>query len=399
MEVEATGDGTVKHLVATGTTLEPGAVVGYIFAAGEEVPAELSAPSEAPAQQPARASSAPPEPRQRAQEAGGSVPREGGRIFSSPRARRVASELDVDIAAIAGSGPGGRIVEADVKNAAAAIAASTPRRSASPVARRMAADSGVDLSRVQPSSSAGRIRKADVAAAGPGPSGEVQIIPVRGMRKTIARRMYESLQTTAQLTMNMEAVMDDAVRMRAQLIQEWEAEGVRPSYTDLAMRAAAKALRAHPRMNAEFMDTEIRVMPDVNVGLAVALEEGLIVPVVHQTDVLSLKEIAMESSRLAAAARDGKLGVDEVSGGTFTVSTLGMFGVDSFTPILNPPQVGILGVNRLYDAVAWEGERPVKQKRMQLSLTWDHRALDGEPAAQFLRSVVELLEAPFRLLV
>ncbi|MYK25971.1 MAG: 2-oxo acid dehydrogenase subunit E2, partial [Dehalococcoidia bacterium] len=154
-----------------------------------------------------------------------------------------------------------------------------------------------------------------------------------------------------------------------------------------------------PRMNAQFLGTEMNLRGEVHVGMAVALDEGLVVPVVRHVDQLGLKEIALESSRLAGLAREGKLGLDDMAGGTFTVSTLGMFGVDSFTPILNPPEVGILGVNRLRDDVGWEGERPVRQKAMTLSLTWDHRALDGAPAAQFLASVRDYLEAPFRLLV
>ena len=222
---------------------------------------------------------------------------------------------------------------------------------------------------------------------------------VRGMRKVIAERMYASLQETAQLTMDMDVAMDDCVKLRSQLIEEWAGDSVRPSYTDIVMKAAAKALLDHPRMNAQFLGTEMNLRGEVHVGMAVALDEGLVVPVVRHVDQLGLKEIALESSRLAGLAREGKLGLDDMAGGTFTVSTLGMFGVDSFTPILNPPEVGILGVNRLRDDVRWEGERPVRQKAMTLSLTWDHRALDGAPAAQFLASVRDYLEAPFRLLV
>ena len=174
---------------------------------------------------------------------------------------------------------------------------------------------------------------------------------------------------------------------------------MRPTYTDLVIRAAAKALEKHPLMNSVFGETEMTLKGEVNVGMAVALEEGLIVPVVRHANVLNMKELARESSRLAAACRDGNLTPDDLQGGTFTVSALGMFGVDSFTPIINSPQVGILGVNRLRDDVAWDGAVPVKRQAMRLSLTWDHRALDGAPAAQFLATVRDLLEAPYRLLV
>jgi pyruvate dehydrogenase E2 component (dihydrolipoamide acetyltransferase) len=197
----------------------------------------------------------------------------------------------------------------------------------------------------------------------------------------------------------MDVVMDEAVRLRNQLVAEWQDEGVKPGYTDLVIRAAAKALEKHPEMNATYSDKEIVLLGRVNVGMAVALEEGLIVPVVKNANQLSVRGLAQETSRLAAAARDGKLGIDDLQGGTFTVTALGMFGVDSFTPIINAPQIGILGVNRIREDVAWDGNTPVKQQRMTLSLTWDHRALDGAPAAQFLRTIRDLLEAPYRLLI
>jgi pyruvate dehydrogenase E2 component (dihydrolipoamide acetyltransferase) len=322
-------------------------------------------------------------------------------------ARRLATELGVDIAAVTGTGPGGRIVESDVKAAAeAAPAAKTGGRS-SPMARKVARELGVDLANVVGTGPNGRITKEDVesAARAPAPTATAQparadqVVPVRGMRKTIATRMHESLQSMAQLTMDMDVVMDDAVKLRGQLIEEWEDEGIRPSYTDLVIRAAAKALEVHPLMNSRFDESEMTLLGEVNVGMAVALDEGLIVPVIRNANILSMKALARESTRLAGATRDGNLTPDDLQGGTFTVSALGMFGVDSFTPIINSPQVGILGINRLRDDVAWEGAVPVKRQAMRLSLTWDHRAVDGAPAAQFLSAVRDLLQAPYRLLV
>ncbi len=218
------------------------------------------------------------------------------------------------------------------------------------------------------------------------------------MRRTIATRMYESLQETAQLSMDMTATMDDAVRLRSQLVKEWEGVA-KPTYTDLVIRAVAKALRLHPQMNSQYQEDAIELMRDVHVGLAVAVPEGLLVPVIRDADQRSLQDIAIESARLANAARAGALGLDDYAGGTFTVSALGMFGVNSFTPIINRPQSGILGVNQIYDGLTWDGETPVKTKQMNLSLTWDHRVLDGAPAAEFLATVVELLSEPYRLLV
>lgn len=224
-------------------------------------------------------------------------------------------------------------------------------------------------------------------------------VPVNAMRRTIAKRMHESLQNTAQLTMDMEVVMDDAIKLRGELIDEWQQENIRPTYTDLVIRAVAKAIPNHPIINSEFKDTEIILYSEIHVGMAVSLTEGLVVPVIRNTDQLPLKQLSSESARLAAAARDGTLGLDDYAGGTFTVTALGMYGVDSFTPIINDPQTAILGVNRIYEGVAWVDDTPVKSSKMNLSLTWDHRVLDGTPAAEFLVEVKELLQAPYGLLV
>ena len=407
LDVDAETNGVVKHLVEEGVTMKPGDVVGYIYAADEPVPEVLPAGGAGAAAANATGTAAVDAPAAAAPAAGASAASPSaadGRILSSPAARRLASELKVDIAGLNGSGPGGRIVEADVQAAAAAQPKPPAPAPSSPMARKLARELGVDLAQVYGTGPGGRITKEDVEAAAKtsAPSferGADQTIPVRGMRKTIAKRMLESLQSSAQLSMDMDVNMDDAVKLRGQLIDEWQAEGVRPTYTDLVVRAVAKALERHPQMNSVFSDAEITLRGDIHVGMAVALEEGLIVPVVHHANQLGLKEIAQESSRLAEAARNGALTPDDLHDGTFTVSALGMFGVDAFTPIINAPQSGILGVNRIRESVKWIGERPTKTQVMRLSLTWDHRALDGAPAAQFLGGVRDLLEAPFRLLV
>ena len=398
LDVDAEVSGTVKHLVAEGVTKEPGDVVGYIFAAGEEIPAELGSGQADTEQVAVVAQVAAPVAATAA--AATPIHGEGGRLLSSPAARRLARELSVDITALSGSGPGGRIVEADVQGAASVPSPAQP--ASSPIARKLARELNVELASVAGTGPAGRITKEDVerAAAAPKPvTPPISNVPVRGMRKTIAARMHESLRDMAQLTMDMDVAMDDAIKLRHQLVEEWSAEGIKVTYTDLVLRAAAKALIDHPLMNSSWGDQEITLHGAVNVGMAVALEEGLIVPVVQNAADLSVKALAKESARLATAARDGNLSVDDLQGGTFTVSALGMFGVDAFTPIINAPQAGILGINRIRDEVRWEGERPVKTQVMRLSLTWDHRVLDGAPAAQFLQSVQGYLEAPFRLLV
>ncbi|MEM7015920.1 MAG: 2-oxo acid dehydrogenase subunit E2 [Pseudomonadota bacterium] len=411
LEVEAEADGVVRHAISEGVMLPPGAVVGFIYGENEQIPDVIPSPEGAPAESEQAAPTSPPlQQQQQSSTPAASANRgEGGRILSSPAARRLAGELNVDIAAITGTGPGGRIIEADVQAAADAKPAAP---AASPLAKRLAKELGVDLTQVAGSGPGGRITKDDVEAAAKAPTPTAkpasapvagpaagEVIAVRGMRKTIAQRMHESLQNSAQLTMDMDVSMEDAVKLRGQLVKEWESEGVKPTYTDLVIRAVAKALRMHPVMNSEFRGDSIALLDEVHVGMAVGLEEGLIVPVVRNADQLSVRDVALESTRLASAARDGKLGLDELHGGTFTVSALGMFGVDSFTPIINAPQSGILGVNRIRDGLVWDGDRPLKKPMMNLSLTWDHRVLDGAPAAQFLASVKELLEAPYRLLV
>lgn len=421
LDVDAEYDGTVKHLVDVGIMLKPGDVVGYIFEAGEEIPDDLGGvraePGAAPAAASESAAAAPvAEPVQPAAAPVVAVAQDG-HIKSSPAARRLARELGVDYTGLAGSGPGGRILEADVQAAAAggataAIAAVGPEPKASPLAKRLAAERGIDLRLIRGTGPGGRIVQSDIDSAAAGglakPAGAAvpvegpragERIPVRGMRKTIASRMHHSLMESAQLTMDMEVNMDDAVKMRNSLVEEWAPVGVKPTYTDLVIKAVAKALQMHPMMNSQFQGNEIALMEEINIGMAVALPEGLVVPVIRGVDQLSVKELAMESSRLAAAARDGSLGLDDYAGGTFTVTALGMYGVDSFTPIINEPQSGILGVNRIYDGLEWDGDTPVKTKKMNLSLTWDHRTLDGAPAAEFLVEVQKLLAAPYRLLV
>ena len=354
LDVDAETTGTVKHLVAEGTTLEPGDVVGYIYADDEIIPDVL--PTAKPKRDIAAQDDTAATPRAEIKPA---PARSGKRVAASPVARKLASEMGIDLATVTGTGPRGRITKEDVQQAS----------------EQAATDS--------------------VPASGP----TAEAVPLRGMRKTIADRMHASLRDTAQLTMDMEVAMDDAVKLRQGLIDEWQDEGIRATYTDLVIVAAARALKRHPAMNAALVGDAISRFGDVHVGVAVALEEGLIVPVIKDAGVKPLKQIAVESADLANRAREGALGLGDVEGGTFTVTSLGMYGVDTFTPILNTPQAGILGVGRIYDGLRWDDDAPRRAAVMRLSLTWDHRVLDGAPAAEFLATVRGYLEAPFRLLV
>ncbi len=199
--------------------------------------------------------------------------------------------------------------------------------------------------------------------------------------------------------MGMDVAMDEVVKLRGQLIDEWAPEGIRPSYTDLIIKAVAKALTRHPLLNATMHETEIELIPEVHIGMAVAVPGGLVVPVIRDASRRPLKEIAADSSRFAEAARNGTLSLDDMAGGTFSITALGMAGIDFFTPVINPPNVAILGAGRIHESVGWDGERPVKRQTMTLSLTIDHRAVDGAPGAAFLGAVREYLEAPYRLLI
>ncbi len=359
LDVDAEQPGVVRHLAAAGTVLRPGDVVGYIYADGEAIPEVLPAPQ----RESENSAPAPAAPTPTAEQA---APRAGGRIAASPVARKRAAELGFELASITGTGPRGRITKEDVEAAAAT-------------------STSADESAAQPSAAG----KPQTAAT----------LPLRGMRRTIAERMHASLRESAQLTMHMPANMDEAVKLRRDLLAEWVPEQIRVTYTDLIIAAAARALAEHPAMNAMLQDSVITRFPAAHVGVAVALADGLIVPVIKNAQAKSLKTVAVESAKLAARARDGALTLADVEGGTFTVTSLGMYGVDGFTPILLPPQAGILGVGQLRDGVRWEAETPRRARQITLSLTWDHRVIDGAPAAEFLAAVRDRLEAPFRLLV
>jgi pyruvate/2-oxoglutarate dehydrogenase complex dihydrolipoamide acyltransferase (E2) component len=404
VDVEAEAAGLFHPAVAQGSELPPGALVGWLLAEGEAVPTPSAAAPSAPTAAPH-----PAEPVVAAEPGALTPPTQTGRQFVSPNARRVARERGVDVTQLRGTGPSGRVITADVIDALEqpAVAASAAQAQGpsvvSPLVRRDAVAAGVDLGAV-PAGPGGKIRRADViaAAARQGaaePGLPAQVIPLTGMRGVIASRMHASLQEMAQLTLGTDATMDAAVDLRARLKEQWSAAGIAvPTITDFIVRAAALALVRHPRLNASVQEQSILVQSDINVGIAVALDDGLIVPVVKNADQLPLSSIAAETKRLAAGSRTGKLALPDLEGGTFTVSTLGSFGIDFFTPVITPGQVAILGVGRLRDSVRWDGATPVRTQVLTLSLTFDHRAVDGAPAADYLRAVVDQLQNPLSLL-
>jgi pyruvate/2-oxoglutarate dehydrogenase complex dihydrolipoamide acyltransferase (E2) component len=360
-EVTAETAGTLRHLAAAGECHPCSTVVGRILADGESaVPV--------------------------AQNGDGETPPRRERRVATPYARRLARERGVELEAVAGTGPGGRIVAADVE-----------RIKMTPVARRVADQRGVDVTAISGTGPAGRITKEDVEAAAAVDHGPASI-PLRGMRSVIAERMHASLSEMAQLTLGMDVDMTEVVELRRGLLEAWAPRGVRISITDLVCRAAVLALADHPGLNASVDGDVIVLHPDVHLGVAVAVPDGLLVPVVNGADRRSLAELSTEVGRLAGACRDGTIGVDRLEGATFTVTALGASGIDFFTPIINPPNVAILGVGRLRDGVAWDGDRPIRRDVITLSLTIDHRAVDGAPGAAYLGTVRDLLASPLGLL-
>ncbi len=288
--------------------------------------------------------------------------------------------------------------EEEKETTAKEVSSSAPAREvrASPIARRLAREHGIDLSQVKGTGRGGRITEKDVRAylealeSKAAPEGET--IPFAGMRATIARRMHESLQTMAQLTLFTEADVTDLVTLRESL-----KDTLRVTYTDLIVRACALALREHPRMNAILEGDVIHILPEIHIGIAVALDEGLVVPVIRNADEKSLADLASIRAQLVAKARAGRLSAEAISGSTFSITNLGMYDIDGFTPIINPPEVAILGVGRIVEKVVIHEGKVAQRAMMTLSLTFDHRIVDGAPAARFLQTIKRFLENPSRL--
>ena len=283
------------------------------------------------------------------------------RVPVTPVARKLARDLGVDLDLVSGSGPGGRIDEADVRAYAERQPAPLPLE---PVSSAPASDAVADT-----------------------------VEPMSAMRRAIARNMQGSLQSMAQLTLWTELDATELVRLRERLQRDFAL-----TITDLIVHAVARALRQHPRLNASLDDDHrVRVHSAVHIGLAVALEDGLIVPVIRDADRKTLADIAAETRGLAERARLGQLSPEQVTGSTFTITNLGRFGIDGFTPIVNPPEAAILGVGRIVEKPAQYRGAIALRHMLTLSLTHDHRLVDGAPAAGFLQTVVERLELPYFL--
>lgn len=422
MEVESPADGVLRKILEPENALvpirKPIAVIGSV---DEPVDHLLTSAQVSGTAEPALQSAGPG-----ASGAGAAVALEKERehIAISPRASRLAAEKGVPVTALAGRGTGigGRVVERDVLAYLEAQAGGipavevAPERTAprlTPLAARIADDLGVSVEELATGLPGSRVRSTDVIRhvearkeTSPPPvlpaaaELEYTVQPFAGMRRRIAENVSKSAFTAPHVTLTTEVDMTACAALRAQLIPAIETSyGARLSFTDLLVKAVARALEAHPQMNASLVGEELRIYRVRNIGVAVALDDGLVVPVIRDVDRKTVGAIAAELKQLVERARAGQCTPEDLSGGTFTITNLGAFGIDLFDPILVPGQVGILGVGRIVEKpVVVNGEVTVRSM-MHLCLSFDHRVVDGAPAARFLQSLRGLLEQPLSILV
>ena len=383
IEVEAYEEGVLlKRYIGDGESAPVNSVIAYIGEAGEQVPAEM--PGLSGDQPPAEGNEPPSEAADAThpveEPATGDTPQPvNGKIRATPAARRAAREKGLELQQVPGSGPNGRIQAADV---------------ATYVSRSTVGDEGT---RNQSMS----LKAADSSREA---SEEGQLIPWAGMRKVIAENMQRSKSTIPHVTMTATVNMSEVVKLRQQLLPMIEEQTKeRLSYLELIIKATTIALKAYPQFNAHGTEEGIRRFDEVNMGVAVALSDGLVVPVVKQANRMGLSELTASVKELTAKARKGGLAPDEMNGGTFTISSLGRSRVTTFTPIINAPEVAILGIGGLFDALSVDVYNDMEKiehtPTLNLSLSFDHRVADGAPAAAFLSRIVDLLEQPMGLLL
>lgn len=336
---------------------------------------------------------------------------QGPEAAASPSVRRLARELGIDLAQIAGTGASGRITEADLRRrstvpaALASVLTTTARArpAISPRARRVARELGIDWQDLPGSGRNGRIRARDIhAAAGKLIGGK--LIPHTPIRLAIAARMVAGGlvrlgEQAAPVTLHSRADAGNLVNLRRQFKAAASASAPVPTYTDMIVKLAAAALRLHPLLQAQWREKVVFVPDRVDIAFAVDTEKGLFAPVLRDADRQTLRQVAALSQELIARARAGKLTAQQMRDATFTVSNLGMFGVDAFTPIINPPQCAVLGIGRIARAPAVVNDAVVPRHQMTLSLTFDHRIVDGGPAARFLDAIRGHIEQPAPCLI
>ena len=368
MELVARGDGVLrKVLLAAGGTAPVGEVIGIIAAADEDISAIAGGAASAPAA-PAPAAAQPPAAAPKSESpapAAAASTEEGGRVKASPLARRLADDLGVDLARVEGSGPGGRIVKRDVEAA---------RESASAA-------------------------PAPSAAAWAPSAAEYEDLQVSQMRKTIAKRLVESIGPVPHFFLTIDVDMGRVIEARGRINEMLERRGEKISINDIVLKAVAAALHRHPECNAQWHGTFVRRFNSVHLGVAVAVEDGLITPVVKNAHLKGISQIAREVRELAARGREKKLMPDEYTGSTFSVSNLGMFGIHEFTAIINPPEAGILAVGGVEDTPVVVDGQVVVRPRMRVTMSCDHRVIDGAQGSRFLATLKTMLEEPTAIVV
>lgn len=398
IEVEAEAAGVLlKKLYDVGDTVPVQKVIAYIGEAGEEighveeddsvgvVRGDFMTPNEQTNEVAAHTDGQVATDRDRIQ------------IRRTPFARRLAEENNVNLAEITGTGPLGRIQKIDVENYLA-----QPTQKITPLAKKVVEDKQLDITQLSGSGAHGKIVKDDVIAAQSRKQDVIvdDRVALKGMRKVIANRISESFYTAPHVTLFSEIDMTEVVSLRKQLLPVIEEmEGVRVSFNDIILKATAFSLKRNPNINISLEEEEIIYYKNIHLGVAVAVPNGLVVPVITNVDQKGLGAIATEAKTIARQARDGLLPPEKMQGSTFTISNLGMFAIDGFTPIINQPNAAILGVGRIQEKpVVVDGEIKVRSM-MELSLSFDHRIIDGAPAAQFLTDLKDILEQPYKLMV
>lgn len=392
VEIESPASGTVQILVEVGTTVPVQTLIAMIYPAGVEV----TTPKDDPVIQPektAQISSEPAVPKDLSLDPKG--------LRATPKARNLARTHGVDLSAIQGTGPRGMIVSADLD----AFPKADETIKATPVARKMAADCGIDLRTMAGTGPGGRITRDDVAATiaalakfGPSPSTEIQArapLPLEGLRGLIAERLSASWNERPQVTLHSEV---DATELVAVRNRKLTPDGKKISFNAYFVAAAARALAEFPAVNSQLTETGLVNFEAINIGLAIDTERGLVVPVLTDVGKLSLLGIEAGLNDLVERTMSGKTIPEDFSGGTFTVTNMGAFGIDSFTPIINPPEAAILGLGQIKGKPVAVGELIGVRQMVTLSLSFDHRLNDGAPAAQFLQRICQLVEDPEKLI-
>jgi pyruvate dehydrogenase E2 component (dihydrolipoamide acetyltransferase) len=396
VELEAPASGVLRDVTAAeGDVVPVGRTIAVVFAAGETSGAAGAAPV-APAARAPAGGAAPTAPMAAGASAAG--------VKASPLARKLAEQHGVDLARVRTAS--GRIEKADVlafvesQKGAARDGAGARLAAASPKARRLATERGVDIVALRGSGPGGAVLTVDVPAAAPAmPSAPRVSAPGAGV-STVWRIMAERMTTSWTTAPHFYLVREVNVsRLVSWLDKARKQTGAHITYTDLLVKLVAAAMAQHPRVNVSWREGSIAQNPEINIGLAVAIDDGLVVPVIHRADTLRLAELAARREDVVGRAQTGKLRPADIQGGTFTISNLGMYGVDAFNAIVNPPQAAILAVGRIADRVVALNGQPAVQPTMMLTLSCDHRALDGARGAQFLGALADLIEEPLALLV